>query len=99
MVRVRHAVNFANLALEPRRYRRLGCIRLEIALADLGQVRWLQSGRSGALIGKDVDGGEMPSFIAHQCESVTPGITGDGDAIPTVHLPTHSLAAKMYGSA
>ena len=55
MVRVRHAVNFANLALEPRRYRRLSCIRLEIALADLVQVRWLQSGRSGALIGKDVE--------------------------------------------
>jgi hypothetical protein len=102
MVRVRHAASTSQcLALERRHYRRLGCVRLEIALADheLVEVWWLRRGGSVALIGKDVEGDEMPSFITHQYESLTPGITDHYDAIPTVHLPTHALAAKMYESA
>jgi hypothetical protein len=89
------------LALQPTRCRRLGRVRLEVALADddLMQETWLGNGRSVTLIGKDFECDEMPSLITHKRESLSPGITKPGGAIPTVHLPAHTLATKMYESA
>lgn len=86
------------LAFQPRRCRKLGRVRLEVALADheLVQGWWLGSGSSVALIGKDVECDEMAVLISHEGKAVTPGITKPGGAVPTVHLPTHGLAANMY---
>jgi hypothetical protein len=65
----------------------------------LEQGWWLGSGRSVALNGEDMECDEMASLVTHERESLSPGIPQNGGAIPTVHLPTHGLAATMHESA